>query len=106
MSTRFSRVLAGDQGDGAAWEIEWRASSSTIASFAASSTGGALTRMSSAPSRTAPIPGREERGLARMDSSTPPETSRTASATASPPSSARGTTRCRPPGRGPHHRAR
>jgi hypothetical protein len=82
------------------------AMSSTTASFAAPSAGGALTRTTSAPSRMPPRPGREERGVTRMDSSTAPEISRTASATACPPSSARGTIRCHPPGPAPRHRER
>ena len=81
------------------------ASSSTIASFAAPSTGGALTRTSSAPSRIAPMPGRDARGLALTSSSTPPGTSRTGSATARLPSSGRGTRRCRPRGPAPRRRA-
>ena len=83
-----------------------RARRSRMASFAAPSTGGALTRTSRAPARTPPRPGREALGLARTESSTAPETSRTTSATACPPSSGRGTTRCRPPGPEPRRRAR
>ncbi len=55
MRTRLlPSMLAGDQGDRTAGAGRAsRASSSTIASFAAPSTGGALTRTSSAPSRIA-----------------------------------------------------
>ena len=45
-----------------------------------------------------PRPGRDARGFARTESSTPPGTSRRGSATACPPSWGRGTRRCRPPG--------
>ena len=52
------------------------------------------------------LPGLEARGLARTDSSTAPTTSRRSSATACPPSSGPGRTRCRPPGPGPRTRGR